>query len=253
MAFRNLTRAVFQFGAQRRLLSVINRPVFQLKPTMPSNTMIFRSFASAANTENAYRDVNEFLHKEIQLEKSMQKHPNNLPQIKGFEVKADGPHVTLTRQAGQEKITVEFNVTNTVDSSASEVDTGDQQQQNATEAGSQLKSRPSFTVDINRGGQTLSFMCSFLADDYPNPQEQQENDGQPLSEDFQIDEFAIHDGEWNEKVYSADCSVIDSELYDKLLNLLEEHGIGEEFAEQLMNYSTAYEHRQYIDIFFNNK
>ncbi|CAF4438826.1 unnamed protein product, partial [Adineta steineri] len=37
----------------------------------------------------------------------------------------------------------------------------------------------------------------------------------------------IHDGEWNEKVYSADCAVIDGELYDKLLNILEEHGIGE--------------------------
>jgi complement component 1 Q subcomponent-binding protein len=104
------------------------------------------------------------------------------------------------------------------------------------DSSSQLKSRPTFTVDINRGGQTLSFLCSYLPNDYPNTREQhreldneqkQDNNQEDILEDFQIDEFTIHDGEWNETVYSSDCSVIDGELYDKLLNLLEEHGIGE--------------------------
>ena len=81
-------------------------------------------------------------------------------------------------------------------------------------------------------------MCSYLSHDYPDPSTQyqtaeresqkegNDNESDEL-EDFQIDEFAIHDGEWNESVYSADCAVIDGELYDKLLNLLEENGIGE--------------------------
>ena len=109
--------------------------------------------------------------------------------------------------------------------------TASEQQQNSGDAisqpPSQLKSRPSFTVDINRGGQTLSFLCSYLIDDYPNSQDQQAGEKELQSEDFQIDEFTVHDGEWNEKVYSGDCAVIDGELYDKLLNLLEVHGIGE--------------------------
>lgn len=29
------------------------------------------------------------------------------------------------------------------------------------------------------------------------------------AEDFQIDEFAVHDGQWDEKVYTADCTVLD--------------------------------------------
>jgi len=69
-----------------------------------------------------------------------------------------------------------------------------------------------------------------------------------LAEDFQIDEFAIHEGEWNENVYSADCSVLDGNLYDILLNVLEERGIGEEFANQMMEFSTAHEHKQYIGL-----
>jgi len=122
---------------------------------------------------------------------------------------------------------------------------------------SQLKSRPTFTVDINRGGKILSFLCSYLPNDYPHTREQhrelqneqkQDNEQEDILEDFQIDEFTIHDGDWNETIYSSDCSVIDGELYDKLLNLLEEHGIGEEFADQLADFSTAYEHRQYIGL-----
>ena len=121
-------------------------------------------------------------------------------------------------------MTVKFNVTNSVNASDSDTEVAEQPGEQSQTPG-QLKSRPIFTVDINRGGQTLSFLCSFLPHDFPGvPQgEQQEH----ASEDFQIDEFAIHDGEWTEQVYGADCSVIDGELYDKLLNLLEENGIGE--------------------------
>ena len=123
-------------------------------------------------------------------------------------------------------------MTNTVDANESEMDaTGEGEQ-----GKSPLKSRPSFTIEINRGGQILSFLCSYLPNDHSEGLEQdqqtgrgqnQEGDQDDRLDDFQIDEFTIHDGEWSEKVYSSDGSVIDGELYDKLLNLLEEHGIGE--------------------------
>ena len=207
---------------------------------------------------DAYRDLNQFLEKEVKLEKSAQRHPSQLPKVQGYEVsetekdtchlllsvqvETKGPEVILTRQSGKDKVKVTFNVTNTVN--ASESDQGhdaDASGQPASpvadgssQASSQLKSRPTFTVDINRGGQTLSFLCSYLPDDYPEVPEQLAvdpelgKDESPTAlEDFQIDEFAIHEGDWNDKVYSADCAVIDGELYDKLLNLLEEHGIGE--------------------------
>jgi complement component 1 Q subcomponent-binding protein len=126
---------------------------------------------------------------------------------------------------------VKFNVTNTVNENQSDLNPSGQEQQ-GNESPSQLKSRPTFTVDLNRGGQTLSFLCSYLPNDSPNAREQEsglenEQKQDDFLEDFQIDEFTIHEGEWNETVYSSDCSVIDGELYDKLLNLLEEHGIGE--------------------------
>jgi hypothetical protein len=36
--------------------------------------------------DNAYRDLDVFLQKEIQLEKSAQKHPSKLPDIPDFQV-----------------------------------------------------------------------------------------------------------------------------------------------------------------------
>ena len=86
-----------------------------------------------------------------------------------------------------------------------------------------MKSRPTFTVDVKKDGQVLSFWCSFLLGE----DGKDETSKLILSswnlprvwtyhflflssgEDFQIDEFAVHTGEWNENVYSADCSILD--------------------------------------------
>jgi len=259
MAFRNLTRNLFQFAKRtninQRLYSSIQQQQQYRKFQITQRYIPIRTFSSVQTNDNAYRDLDTFLQKEIQLEKSAQKHQTKLPIIPNFQVQTNGPEVTLTREMGNNKIVVKFNVTNSVNANESEHETV----LNPTEQDSspQLKSRPTFTVDINRGGQTLSFLCSYLPNDYPDAREQhrgleneqkQNNEQEDFLEDFQIDEFTIHDGEWNETVYSSDCSVIDGELYDKLVNLLEEHGIGEEFANQLADYSTAYEHRQYIGL-----
>lgn len=236
MAFRSLTRGLFQLARHRALYVPIQQQVFVRTPVL--HQPIYRTFAAVQTNGNAYKDLTQFLEKEIQLEKSAQKHPSGLPKVEGFEVQNKGPEVTLTRRTGNDQVTVKFNVTNSVNTSDSDQGTDEDaagQKQQAAGEGSQpsgqLKSRPTFTVDINRGGQTLSFLCSYLPDDYAgmsqNDQEQGEKAGGEASEDFQIDEFTIHDGEWNDKVYSADCAVIDGELYDKLLNLLEEHGVGE--------------------------
>ncbi|UJR35801.1 hypothetical protein I4U23_028549 [Adineta vaga] len=263
MAFRCVTRNLFQLAKltttniNQRLYSSIqnsHRSLAIIQRSLP-----IRTFSSLQTNDNAYRDLDTFLQKEIKLEKTAQKHPSNLPDISNFQVQTDGPEVTLTRQAGKDKVTVKFNVTNTVNANESDQESDlnpTESEQKSDDATTQLKSRPTFTVDINRDNQILSFICSYLPNDYPNARDQtpgmnneQESDAPDnFLEDFQIDEFTIHDGEWNETIYSSDCSVIDGELYDKLLNLLEEHGIGEEFANQLTDFSTAYEHRQYIGL-----
>ena len=60
--------------------------------------------------------------------------------------------------------------------------------------------------------------------------------------------MAIHNGEWNENTFTADCSVFDGQLYDMLLNLLDERGVGEQFASELVEFATIYEHQQYVNL-----
>jgi hypothetical protein len=45
-----------------------------------------RSFSSVQTNDNAYRDLETFLQKEIQLEMTAQKHPSKLPTIANFQV-----------------------------------------------------------------------------------------------------------------------------------------------------------------------
>jgi hypothetical protein len=84
MALRSLTRGLFQVVTNRRLLSSIQPQNFIRKSIF--NNQSFRAFSSVQINGDAYKDLNEFLKKEIQLEKSAQKHPSNLPKIQGFEV-----------------------------------------------------------------------------------------------------------------------------------------------------------------------
>lgn len=81
MALRTLTRGLFQLAMNRSFYSSIQKPVLnniRLKP--------FRAFSSIQTINDAYKDLSRYLEKEIQLEKSAQKHPSKLPTITGFEV-----------------------------------------------------------------------------------------------------------------------------------------------------------------------
>lgn len=103
----------------------------------------------------------------------------------------------------------------------------------------EMKSKPAFKVDLMRGETTVCLLCSFVE---PNEQEEGYNDI------FGIDEISIYNGDWNENVYAVSGDIVDSYLYDLLLNYLEEKGISNEFIEKLSQYSTAYEHSCYIGL-----
>lgn len=103
----------------------------------------------------------------------------------------------------------------------------------------EMKSKPTFEIDIKKDNKTLSFTCSFLQGE---AQEGEYNDV------FGIDELTVYEGEWSDKVYAVAGDVLDGYLYDLLMNFLEEKGISNEFAEKLSEFSTAYEHSSYISL-----
>ncbi|CAH1107249.1 unnamed protein product [Psylliodes chrysocephalus] len=183
----------------------------------------------------AEKELVEFLTEEILAERKAQKVKTIPAEISGFKANLNGAEVTLSKVVGDETIKIIFNVNHSVDSDV-EPEVGENMDK--PELG-ELKSKPSFKIELLRGQTTISLLCSFVG---TNEQEEGYNDV------FGIDEISIYDGEWNENVYSVSGEVLDSYLYDLLLNYLEEKGISNEFVEKLSNFSTSYEHSAYIGL-----
>ncbi|XP_026466722.1 complement component 1 Q subcomponent-binding protein, mitochondrial-like isoform X2 [Ctenocephalides felis] len=178
------------------------------------------------------KELAEFLSEEIVAEKKAQKIKNVPSELDGFKVKLDGAEVTLTKDTSLECIQVSFNVNHTVDAEGeAQIDPTMDKPDFA-----EMKSRPTFEVDIIRNGKTLSFTCSFM----------QEPDA--TDDVFGIDEVTMYEGEWNDKTYAVAGDVLDGYLYDLLMNLLEEKGITNEFAEKIADFSTVYEHSAYVGL-----
>ncbi|XP_037717403.1 complement component 1 Q subcomponent-binding protein, mitochondrial [Drosophila subpulchrella] len=181
------------------------------------------------------RELVEFLTEEIVAERKVQKGKSVPSTLDGFAVKLTGADVELTKQTEKEKVVVSFNVNHSVDS---EEEPEINPNADKPELG-EMRSKPQFEVDIIKGNSTLSFTCTFLQGE---AQEGEYNDV------FSIDEMAIFEGEWNDKVYAVAGDVLDGYLYDLLINLLEEKGISQEFAEKLSDLATAHEHTSYIGL-----
>jgi hypothetical protein len=90
MAFRTLARNLFQFAKRtninQRFYSSIQRSQSYRKFEITQRYFPIRTFSSVQTNDNAYRDLDSFLQKEIQLETTAQKHQSKLPNISDFQV-----------------------------------------------------------------------------------------------------------------------------------------------------------------------
>lgn len=106
---------------------------------------------------SAEKELFEFLSEEIQAEKKIQKSQNIPSEIDGFQVKLDGPEVTLEKSVDNEKIEINFNVNHSVDADAEP-----QIDPSMNEPEIEMKSKPQFEVNFTKGKTTLGFTCSFI-------------------------------------------------------------------------------------------
>lgn len=187
----------------------------------------------------ADKELSKFLEKEIGYEESAAG-KKNVKGIEGFQVTIDDADVTLTRRTGNETIVVKFSINASVDAE-------DPLQASEQAHAADMVSRPPFTVELCKGdGHILSMHCLFVS---PEEIEQQEGpqDAEAIVDSFEIQEVAIHKGEWKDTVYSVSADIMDGNLYDLFMDMLDERGINEEFANQLVDFSTSYEHSRYLD------
>lgn len=184
------------------------------------------------------RELVEFLQEEIVAERKSLVSSAVPSHVDEFAVSATKAEIKLTRSFHDEDITITMNVNHTVDTDAPVELSGEQ-----PDTG-ELKSRPSFEVDIKVGSKTLSFTCSFTG-----PQEAAE--GGEQEDVFGINEVTMYEGEWSEEVYCVSGDILDGMMYDLMMNMLEERGITNDLAEQISTLCSNYEHSLYVSLLQN--
>lgn len=229
-----------------RSTGVFQRPL--VAPVLFSNRphLIQQKFSSSDGSRpySAAGETNlvSFLNEEIEAEKqhARQNFDSDISQsFNGFTVAKDSAEIKLTKTFNSEKITVTFNVNNTVDA----IDSGavDGEIVGEEQANAPMIARPPFLVEIQKGEQKLAFDCQIV--DAPEMNEA----GEP-GDLFSIEELYVYEGELNDKVYASSASVIDGTLYDHLMGYLEERGIDNKFAETLVKAATHHEHTEYVSL-----
>jgi len=195
------------------------------------------AFSSQAETE-----LIEFLNEEIAGEKAGKK--SAVPMtLNDFKIAVKGSEMTFTKKTGEEQVKISLNVNLSVDT--------DHPEQESPEAPQTLNSKPPFTVALTKGSRTMQFRCNFVL-------QEQTAQEQP-SDFFYIDDVTVYEGELSEETYTVAADILDEYMYDLLMNLLEEKGMSNAFAEKLSDVATDYEHDLYVkflenmELFVNSK
>jgi len=231
----NLTGRIVARGSTiaMRSSSVLSRNILQTsKPSL-----VRAAYSTAARTQGD-QELCNFLNDEIAAERKQRK-TQALPNIPGFDVKIEEAEIYLTKKFNDETISVEVDVNHSVDSE--ENPAFQQGEAGASELGEML-SKPNFDVIIEKQGKKLFFNCTFNMPEEGQPQDQEDDT-------FSIVEFSMYEGaEMKDHVYSVSGDIMDGCLYDLLMNMLEERGVTNEFADQLVEFCTSHEHSLYIGL-----
>ncbi|XP_014880107.1 complement component 1 Q subcomponent-binding protein, mitochondrial [Poecilia latipinna] len=186
----------------------------------------------------------EFLSDEIKEEKKIQKN-KSLPKMSGgWELEMNGTEAKLTKQLSGEKITVTFNVNNSIPPNFEE-EAEQGQQQKSPEDEPEIVSTPNFVIEVTKQGgkHSLVFDCHFPED------EMSHGEGEEESDIFAIREVSFQpegDSDWKETSYTLNTDSLDWALYDHMMDFLADRGVDNTFADELTELSTAIEHKEYI-------
>ncbi|XP_067263586.1 complement component 1 Q subcomponent-binding protein, mitochondrial isoform X1 [Chanodichthys erythropterus] len=190
----------------------------------------------------------EFLTDEIKEEKKIQKN-TNLPKMSGgWELELNGTEAKLVRSVSGEKVTITFNVNNSI---PPQLEEEPEQTQKSQEEEPDIVSTPNFVVEVIKQGtkNSLVFDCHFPEDELFVPEQTGHGEGEEESDIFAIREVSFQpegDADWKETSYTLNTDSLDWALYDHLMDFLADRGVDNAFADELIELSTALEHQEYI-------
>lgn len=100
MASRFLSKSLKNVSTLCRtnLVKTMTKPQF----TPVLNTRMFSATTIKMSDSSVYSDLQTFLNQEIKIEQEARKQTNQVTSMKNFELKSEGPNVTLTKNFGEE-------------------------------------------------------------------------------------------------------------------------------------------------------
>ncbi|XP_056664065.1 complement component 1 Q subcomponent-binding protein, mitochondrial isoform X2 [Monodelphis domestica] len=153
----------------------------------------------------------EFLMDEIKEERKIQKH-KSLPKMSGdWELGVQGTEAKLVRRLAGERITVTFNINNSIPPTFDDEPAEGQKAQEEQEVG------------------------------------QEEEDESDIFSIREVSFQPASDSEWKDTNYTLNTDSLDWALYDHLMDFLADRGVDNKFADELVELSTALEHQEYIN------
>ncbi|XP_034845248.1 complement component 1 Q subcomponent-binding protein, mitochondrial [Mirounga angustirostris] len=185
----------------------------------------------------------EFLNDEIKEEKKIQKH-KSLPKMSGgWELEVNGTEAKLVQKVAGEKITVTFNINNSIPPTF-DGEEEPSQGQKVEEQEPELTSTPNFVVEVVKDGgrKALVLDCHYPEDEVGQEEEEE-------SDIFSIREVSfqsVGESDWKDTNYTLNTDSLDWALYDHLMDFLADRGVDNTFADELVELSTALEHQEYI-------
>ena len=184
-----------------------------------NNFNLFCSIQRKAHT-NSDHNFSSMLMDEIKAEKERML---EIPQVsQGWKLTRNGADCKLTKMLNQDHISVSFNVNASIPPVHSE-DPDEEQE---------IIAQPDFSVEIKKpSSESLTFECYF-------PEDIDKTD-QVRDNVFSIRSVILHRGEVVESTYIMDTENVDPALYESMLNYLKDRGIGNEFAEEIVDIATA--------------
>ncbi|XP_052454523.1 complement component 1 Q subcomponent-binding protein, mitochondrial isoform X1 [Carassius gibelio] len=195
----------------------------------------------------------EFLTDEIKEEKKIQK-DKSLPKMSGgWELELNGTEAKLNRSLSGEKITITFNVNNSI---PPQLEEDPEHAQKSPEDEPDIVSTPNFVVEVTKPGvkSSLVFDCHFPEDELFVSEQTAHGEAEEESDIFAIREVSFQpegDAEWKETSYTLNTDSLDWALYDHLMGFLADRGVDNTFADELIELSTALEHQEYIKFLEN--
>ncbi|XP_062616083.1 uncharacterized protein LOC134277787 [Saccostrea cucullata] len=153
--------------------------------------------------------------------------------LDGWSKECEGVKIVLNKKKGKETVRVKFSIAGALEEYGPE---GEE-----VEYDMPLFCKPPFEVEIVKpSGNTMAIRCMISEGMGEEPSEDD------VSDRFEIINVAMTQGEVKETTYVCEAENMDVDMYEGLMDVLDERGIDRAFTQDLIEFSTKYEKKAYV-------